>query len=85
MVLQLHQYRANQTLAIRKMQHSPTGKLPTRSESQLRHRHRKQQRSDARQTDSRPQLDSTPALASLAVPYLNTVKICSMRYQKGRE
>ena len=50
-----------------------------------RHRHRKQQRSDARQTDSRPQLESTPAFASRAVRYLNIVKIRSMRYQKGRE
>src|SRR5437870_12721002 len=85
MVLRLHQYRANQTLAIRKMPHSPMGKLPNRSESQLRHRHRKQQRSDARQTDSRPQLESTPAFASRAVRYLNIVKFRSMRYQTGSE
>src|SRR5438876_10084900 len=85
MVLRLHQYRANQTLAIRTMPHSPMGKLPNRSESQLRHRHRKQQRSDARQTDSRPQLESTPAFASRAVRYLNIVKIRSMRYQKRSE
>src|SRR5439155_4660423 len=82
MVLRLHQYRANQTLAIRKMPHSPMGKLPNRSESQLRHRHRKQQRSDARQTDSRPQLESTPAFASRAVRYLNIVKIRSMRSEE---